>query len=273
MQTGTQRGSSKRYRWMCPSLWLHLLYVSWSFRGHVFSSPTENLSWILLWKTILLRLLFVPALCPRSNLLINIFLALSANTNTVVWLICLSQGDNLSIFISPNPNSGDFLCQSGEHRSKYLTYIKIQLILQIITEDKDYHYHVHFRDEETDAQRRRITELSLRLRGPGSRLDAQEKLVQLNSSWKSNPFFQILLWSAHFKPTVHENATKETLYLLLKSFVCYITDVFLPLPYSFTFSKISLFSWAKNHNNIMTFVSFHKASFLVEKDLILSTSC
>lgn len=192
MQTGTQQGSSKSYKWMCPSLWLHLLYVSWSFRGNYFSSPTENLSWILLWKTIPLRLLFVPALCPCSNLLIDFFLALSENTNTVVWLICLSQEDILNIFISPNSNSVDFLCQSGEHRSKYFTYIKIQFILQIITEDKDYHYHVHFRDEETDAQRGRITELRLKLRGPSSRVDTQEKFVQLDSSWKSNPFFQIL---------------------------------------------------------------------------------
>lgn len=169
----SKEGSSKSYKWMCPSLWLHLLFVSWPFRGNFFSSPTENLSWILLRKTISLRLLSVPALCPHSNLLINIFLALSENTNTVVWLICLSQEDNVNIFKSPVSNSVDFLCQSGEHRSKYFTYVIIQFILQITTEDKDYHYHVHFRDEDTDVQRGRITEPSIKLRLPASRVDAQ----------------------------------------------------------------------------------------------------
>lgn len=99
---------------------------------------------------------------------------------------------------------------------------------------------------------------------------------KLEKLWFRNPKFlssRDCLWSAHFKPIVHENAIKETLYLLFKEFVCCITDVFLPLPHAFTFSKISLFSCAKNHNNIMTFVSFHKASFLVEKKLILSMSC
>lgn len=39
------------------------------------------------------------------------------------------------------------------------------------------------------------------------------------------------------------------------------------------FPRYHYFSGAKNHNNIMTFVSFHRASFLVEKKLILSMSC
>lgn len=65
--------------------------------------------------------------------------------------------------------AGDFLHESG----KYFAYIKIQFIIKVIKEDKDYYGHLHFRDEEMDTQRGRKIELRLKLGLSGCRIDAQ----------------------------------------------------------------------------------------------------
>lgn len=121
----SKEGSSKSCKWMIPSLRLRLLFVSGTFRRNFFFSfPTENLSWVLLQKTIPLSLLLVPPQGPQQ-LLTNVFLSPSENTEIVgslTWLTCLSHKDSASIFKFPVSNWVDFVCQSGKHRSEYFIH-------------------------------------------------------------------------------------------------------------------------------------------------------
>lgn len=142
----SKEGSSKSYKWMCPSLSLCLFFVSWGFWG-IFFFTIGSLFWILFQKTVPLRWLFLRSLGSHSNLLINMLLVLSENTTEIVgFLICLSHWASIKTFQFPVSNSVDFLCVQKWQCSKYFTYIKILFIL------KNYYYHLCFIDEETDRE-------------------------------------------------------------------------------------------------------------------------
>lgn len=99
---------------------------------------------------------------------------------------------------------------------------------------------------------------------------------KLEKLWFRNPQFlssRYCFWSAHFKPTVHENPIKKHCIFCLNNLSVVLQMSFFYCHAPSFFPRYHYFSGAKNHNNIMTFVSFHRASFLVEKKLILSMSC
>lgn len=160
--------------WFSAYGFVYFLFLG-LFGGIFFSFPTENLSWVLLQKTIPLSLLFVPPQGPQQ-LLTNVFLSPSENAEIVgslTWLTCLSHK---AVRVSLNSQSLIQLplCVKAASTGLNTIYIiKIQFLVKIIIEGKYYCYPLDFTDEEMAAQRGRIIKSRIKLRLSGSRVDAQ----------------------------------------------------------------------------------------------------